>query len=79
MIGLGPVGVMTGFGAAADGLHQSRSRCGSPNGGPGNDTMLAGRDDGAVDAIDCGSGTADHAVIHIGDTAVNCELVDTIS
>jgi len=41
--------------------------------------MLAGRDDGAVDAIDCGSGTADHAVIHIGDTAVNCELVDTIS
>jgi hypothetical protein len=49
------------------------------NGGPGNDTMLAGRDDGAVDAIDCGSGAADHAVIRTGDSAVNCEVVDTIS
>jgi hypothetical protein len=41
--------------------------------------MLARRDDGAVDAIDCGSGAADHAVRRIGDSAVNCELLDTIS
>jgi len=50
------------------------------NGVPGNDPMLAGRDDGAGRRGSiCGSGTADHAVIRTGDSAANCELVDTIS
>jgi hypothetical protein len=45
--------------------------------GPGNDTVRAGQDDGARDHVDCGSGN-DRALIHAGDTAVNCESLDTV-
>jgi len=47
-------------------------------GGPGNDTIYATADDGAVDSIDCGTGT-DHALIRAGDTTLNCETVDTVT
>jgi hypothetical protein len=40
-------------------------------------TILAGRDDGAVDAVDCGSGSPDHAVI-VSATAANCESLVTV-
>jgi Ca2+-binding RTX toxin-like protein len=48
------------------------------NGGAGDDHIWTAANDGMADAVDCGDGT-DRAVIRPGDTAVNCEVVKTIS
>lgn len=48
------------------------------NGGPGDDTIIAIADDGVVDSVDCGSGTADRVRLRAGDNAVNCETVETV-
>ena len=48
------------------------------NGGAGDDHIWTAADDGMADAVDCGDGT-DRAVIRPGDTAVNCEVVKTVS
>ena len=32
-----------------------------------------------MDSVDYGSGNADRAFIRVGDTAVNCESVETVS
>jgi Ca2+-binding RTX toxin-like protein len=48
------------------------------NGGTGDDHIWTAANDGMADAVDCGDGT-DRAVIRPGDTAVNCEVVKTIS
>jgi hypothetical protein len=48
-------------------------------GGDGNDHLFAAADDGSADTLDCGAGDNDKAVIRPGDTALNCEVVRTIS
>ena len=39
---------------------------------------MAGKDDHAVDVIDCGRGKHDRAFIHAGDVAVGCESVTVV-
>ena len=47
------------------------------NGGPGDD-LIRSHSDKSVDAIDCGDGDADVAVIDPADTHVNCETVRVV-
>ena len=49
-------------------------------GGPGNDLLHAGGNDGAADVVDCGAGfDRAVAVLRPGDTALDCERVRTLS
>jgi hypothetical protein len=49
------------------------------NGGPGTDTVIAVRNDGVADSIDCGSGDSDRVRMRPEDNAVNCETVETVT
>jgi Ca2+-binding RTX toxin-like protein len=49
------------------------------SGGAGNDRVWSGASDAAADAIDCGEGDRDRAVLRPGDTAVGCEHVKTLT
>jgi Ca2+-binding RTX toxin-like protein len=49
------------------------------NGGAGNDRLFATADDAQLDTLDCGEGSKDRASMRLGDTAVNCERVTTVS